>query len=105
MMAQQWLDKIRITTNSNPTGTEYPLGVDFDHVYYGKENSGNNSINSWTLRDFFKKVQNFFGKPMFMAYSKENNSIGRNNIMEWYSVTGDGIDSSIKSIKEDQSNG
>ena len=116
MAEVNWLNKLTISKRQkvpegapipDPVFTTYPLAVDFDHVYYETEETeivNNETITHtywWTLKDFFNKIQNFFKQRMFMKYSIEKNNNGEDTvsvnstIMEWYCVSGNGIDSRI----------
>ncbi len=111
MAEVNWLNKLtilkKLKNSTEETSNDYPLAVDFDHVYYETEETEivNNEpvthIYWWTLKDFFDKIQNFFKQRMFMKYSIEKNNNSEDavsvnsTIMEWYCVSGKGIDSRI----------
>ena len=107
MAEVNWLNKLtilkKLKNSTEETSNDYPLAVDFDHVYYETEETeivNNETITHtywWTLKDFFDKIQNFFKQRMFMKYTGSN--IDTNStIMEWYHVTGKRIDSRIDTI-------
>lgn len=92
------LRKIIATINGSKQDINFYIG--FDQVFRG--NSENNNNTGYSLADFFTQIQDFFKQPMFMKYARPHGAIetpvNGSTIMEYYCVTGDGIDQNVKNV-------
>lgn len=72
---ETWIDEIQGDNN-----TVYRSGSIFSRIFY----DDNNQVSTYSLKNFFDTVKNFFLAPMHMIY--KNNEPINFSIKEWYKV-------------------
>jgi len=75
---KSWINKIRLRSGNDPyNDNDFEIGTTFDQVRYDNE-------HAYSLKDFFKTIQDFFKKQMHMHYT--GGVAPAMPVMEWYQV-------------------
>lgn len=77
---EKWINEIDIDYQGNNDPILYTIGSTFENIFYDIK-------STFSLKDFFDKIEKFFNKQMHMIYQQEEPK--NKKIMEWYAVEPD----------------
>lgn len=77
LVPEKWINEIDLKYDSLSESIKYYIGSTFDKIFY-------DDSTSFSLKDFFSKIEIFFKKQMHMIYQADEPA--NKKIMEWYKV-------------------